>query len=389
MKLLDSYENIGKGKDSLRAAVETLTNMTAVYTCKSDDLELWTVKTFDEKSMQACIYKTRKASSKEMAFESFVDFENLTFLGADQDILNEMSGKNPLLIKAGKDVFFTSENIFQTLCQRAGTSAGETVKELHWQHRVARDQMHMSYMALHPCNIVFLYRYEGTVKKIFAAFTAYGYVPQKDLIDGIISGMEKDLGECEVSGYNVNHMSTKVYFEFPEQRDDFSSVYQLPETVTPGVILYTSDVGKSSVIAEGTYVIGKHSVLRTSAIAKEEHSKNASLGRFLEKMEKKIFREYTKLPERLAELITVDINSPQRAVDKAMKTIKSTLAPRSYEKLYEQINAAVGLTPCTAYDIYSAFLDVVDTYNDKYSEDKARKFSQSVIDIAFIDFRGL
>lgn len=397
MKILDNYETKGSGKAELYKALDDLSGITRMVNTRSDCLEMITVVKVDENGLANCF--VRKKLDKE-GFLCDKTIEIIDLSGYPDELVEEVKTVNPLLIRINGKLYFTSDSIWATLSQRAGTHVDKNTRLLHWQARDGRDQNYLAYLIAFPKDLVILYREENEIRKAFAAFASYGYVNQSEVIKKLVSEMEADnvgdsgirLGECEVSFFEVNNMHTKCMFEFPEKRDDFSKSYNLAETVTPGIEFYTSDVGESSVFVRGFFKVGKHERVFPEgfAISPKKHTKNCSAKGVIDECVQKIFSEYAILPEKMVTMVSEDILTPYVTMEKVLSKIgfMSIFGKKKFEGIRNQMQAAIGQTPCTAYDIFSVLLDFSDEVSEEYAENSKtiRQVQEAVMKVPYLDW---
>jgi len=188
----------------------------------------------------------------------------------------------------------------------------------------------------------------------------YSYIPQQNLIS-LIEAIGAKMKDMKFVNYEASNAITRCYIEFPEVGNDFKDAYGLPEVPVPGLYVYTSDAGEASFGATGTWRIGAHVVGRQ--IAKRVHKGKVSIEETIDNIDKKIFSEYKRVPERLCELLTIDILDPADTIKKVVnkcgfkKYIGAKLCKQLVKALVDEI---VPMYRYTAYDIALMITSIPD-----------------------------
>lgn len=279
-------------------------------------------------------------------------------------IIDEAERAVKTMVKKGKNqILFLSNHAFSTMSVRANAKGG-----------ILEDPMERDFVLAHQFgkkkDITLIVRKIGYIGKIFAMLSnKYNYLPQSllgEIIDKIIDGTE-DFGETECVYWNINHQIAEIYIEFPEKAEELSAVYGLKDVLIPGLYLSKSDVGDCSITARGTwrYSYG----ISTGQNFQRRHVGTVNSEDILTAVEEKIFSEYTKLPERMCELLTINITDPSLDLTKKRdqaanyKTIKDcfksvfkeiklvqTIGKRNEMELFESVCDEID--PSTAYTAY-------------------------------------
>lgn len=206
--------------------------------------------------------------------------------------------------------------------------------------------------------IRFMYRimhnYEDRVKVFAVLGKGYTRINQSVLID-MIEGMV-GVGKPEVKNWTVDQYFTKVQVDFPEIADDFSASYFTKDVITPGVLLRTSDSGKSAIAANACICIGSREAVPvcTDHVAKRHHGRCLA-DSIVNKVNLEIFRDYKQFPERLEELTKMNTPIPVdkgfKAALQAMKLDPATINEEVLSALQERLISSCPSTEMLPYDI--------------------------------------
>lgn len=150
-------------------------------------------------------------------------------------------------------------------------------------------------------------KYFEDKKKVFAILSEnYTEIPQMQtfaLIDKLIH--DGTMGEIRCSGWFINHDLTAIDIEFPDKAKEIAKSYGLPEDYVPGIRITTSDTGLCSFRVRGTWRI--HNSVSLFGEVSRRHSGDIDITKIFDEVEKNIFAEYVKIPERLCDLMMMDI----------------------------------------------------------------------------------
>lgn len=298
----------------------------------------------------------------------------------DSDMMGEMA-ESRLMLRIGKLYYPATDALLKTLCQRAGCGAGGDLIRCHDAVvQFHRDAAMSRYMGLSKKEMQIIIRADNGINKAFAAMTSrYALISQKKLFDEIIGILTAEMGGCDHVRYTVNNYLTTIYVEFPEKARDFSMVYKLPKEVIPGALIMTSDTGECSCSIYGTFRTGNYIQYAPAAVYKRAHTINATLAEIEKGIRKNIFRAYRELPQRLCELMTIDVTDPAETIRKVAQEIhmKKELGSQEAEKAIAVLTANVSSgTSYTAYDIAMWFMEL----GDEICGEAETNRSQTVVD---------
>jgi len=178
---------------------------------------------------------------------------------------------------------------------------------------------------------------ESGKQKVFAVMSEkYTIIPQKtiiSIIDKISKEAEADLGKTVISDWYIDHSVTRINLDFPEKAEEIAETYSMAESMVPGIMIETSDIGDCSLRLRGYFKIGSYTVYTKNEYVQihsgkfdEAEAVNAATG--------KIFPEYMSYPKKLVSLMAIDITDD--SMSSAMKIKKMT-------KAYKDVSKKIGL----------------------------------------------
>lgn len=393
--LLDSWEVTGNQFNELYEVLEYLSNSTQVLDTRTDVLGILTCKNPSEALGENGDSLNGYLHDKVGTYNKGISVDWLTKkYGATPALIDETINQSHMLFKLGEGYFFTTKSVLKTLCQRAGSAMGDFALRDEIKIRFHRDAGYVQYMSAVPSQCKVLYREDKGAKKAFAVFASrYRIIPQYPLIKYLVEGFEKEMGKAVLIHYIVNHFDTEIFIEFPEKTKDFQKVYSLPEDVIPGIRIHISDTGESSFIINGTLRMKNMTIYIPGAKYARAHTTKAEIDAITEAVEQKIFAEYTKIPERLVELLQIDLtaNKVQNLIPKVSRfcQIKETLGKKVEERMVENITGYINKkSSYTAYDIFMMFVEAGYELEDEYksNSDTITKIRSTFIQSAFYKY---
>jgi hypothetical protein len=204
---------------------------------------------------------------------------------------------------------------------------------------------------------------ENKVRKVIALRSEkYAYIPQMTMKD-IIEGFSEDLGTPTCKEWSITQSLTTVRLEFPKLAEDMATVYGLKDAIIPGVTLYTSDTGESSLSATGTFKIRGVTVYAEQY--KRKHSGAINAEKILGEIETSVFAKYTRFPEMLVELLGIDVCYPAIVIEDVLRQIDfasiagKRAASKLEEALIDELNPGVRYT---AYDLCMMIITLPERY---------------------------
>lgn len=302
-------------------------------------------------------------------------------------ILELEKSKMMFIIGDNKTPFLTTKKVLTTLSQRAGSKQGDFAMRDEKKIRFHRDAGYVAYLTTVRTQCQVLYRAygeHGEYQKIFAVFSdKYKMFPQYPIIKDLIERFVEEMGTAHIHECRIDNFNTDILLEFPEKAEDFNRVYQLPKNIIPGIHIHLSDTGDSSFVCDGTARLGYSYTYVPGATYQRAHTKNADIEDIFYEVEKRIFSEYTKVPERLVELLMIDIQRPGDLIPDIVKhcQFQTALNKTVSADIEAEMIATFGYTPTTAYEIATEFLEI----EKKYEEGKTNSNVLSKIRSAFMN----
>jgi len=180
----------------------------------------------------------------------------------------------------------------------------------------------------------------------------YEYIPQmvlKDAFNQICS----EFGAAKCDHWEVTHKLSECYVDFPDISNALSELYDLPDPLSTGIHFGTSDSGDSSIFMCGYWKCGTYHFI-DECCHRSQHKTSFQQEKFTEEAMRKVYSKFSVLPERLCQLLTMDIDDPEQELKSIWNQIDvpSILGKRYAKKLYPLLcNELVPSMRYTAYDI--------------------------------------
>lgn len=287
--------------------------------------------------------------------------------GNFRSLVNEMKNGIKTMLTCNRKTFFVSMIALDSLGRRSKFGGGRLLT-----HDLARN-INLAQGLESPSskkNATLIYREFQNVKKVFSVFSEkYAYIPQTVLIE-ILNILEiGPMGKMVCRDWEINHEISSIHIEFPEKADEFQQIYNLPDKYIPGLYLATSDTGHCSLTARTTWRIGG-SISHGFGIneddssgvkGKRKHMGNIDSEQFCEKADKEIFSKYSKLPERLCDLMTKDITNPSWNLNdkKDMRKNKEAIA-ETIKYVFKKIQMVASIGKGLEKQLFEALCDEID-----------------------------
>lgn len=198
----------------------------------------------------------------------------------------------------------------------------------------------------------------GTFKKdvlVAAHSKKYAYVPQT-ILNTLYNELALELGKGQGHLWEVTQALSFIYITLPQLAEEMAEVYGLPDAVVPGVYLATSDVGEASVTIRGFWKIRGNCICSGEELVRN-HRGDFNVEEFIAEAKKKIFSEFATVPNRLCELLKIDIKDPKAALKYALKgaNIVKAIGKKQSVQLTEDLFREIDpRRKYTAYDIAMA-----------------------------------
>lgn len=363
-KLLDKWSASGSDVESFNKAVKELSDATYVNVVRAGNLKLFSKAESDISSILSVfvldpndlweVDPTGALSLKRGKFKR-ESFEKVNA----EELVKEYENSTKLLIQTDGQTLFTSANLCPTFGLRTQMGGDATLtpsigRDIHFAERLKVNEDE---------EISLIIRKSNGIRKAFAALSGtYTYEPQTLMSDTLKRVSDGGvLGKMECHHWSLNNQIGEIFVEFPEKTAEISAIYDLEDELVPGLYIAKSDVGECSITIRATWRIGSSIIILDEL--KRKHSGKIDVEKIMEDVDKIVFSKYTKLPEKLCELMTVNITDP---------TWKKTLSTSKFESANKKaVNAAIksvfkqiGLVEATTKKIekqlYEALCDEID-----------------------------
>ena len=218
-------------------------------------------------------------------------------------LIDEMLENRTILYVNGK-YCLTSNFLDMTLYQRIGMHGKAMLN-----HTMLRNA-HIAELLQSAGTATAVMRTDGCTYKLCSLMSSkFKYINQGIIMD-IISGIDPDgeLGEPSCYKWEISNMGADVFLEFPEKAEEVKKTYKLKDDFIPGLLISKSDVGLGSVRISGCW--RKDNAFTIFDTVRKEHSGTFDINDVIDEAADRIFGNYTKLPERLCELMPIDITDP-------------------------------------------------------------------------------
>lgn len=369
----------GTDLSELEAVLKQLDDMTELIPMNMADIDLLSLR--PESSAERNALSFRRLSpldgtvrSAQLSLQSQQKRKTL------EPLLKETQATRLLLLHEGEK-YFTASSLASTMATRIG-SGGHNASRPSYK----RDAYFAELLGVEEGDVQLLVRSIGNIHKAFAMHSSqYTLVPQITMMD-IIRNIGHGLGKPVCKGWTVSHFCSEVRLEFPERAEDFAKVYGIDYSIIPGLKLYTSDVGRSSVCALGTWNFGDAVI--GSDIYTRKHRGMVDPGQILKEIDKKIFSKYERIPKALCELMQIHITDFGAVVDSVFRQIDlaEKIGKRRVDELKEIMESEYnpGLH-YTAYDIAKSILSLPVRVQGM-PKDIRKRFENGLIQAVYADY---
>lgn len=391
VKLMDTWRAFGNDIAELRNIMKSISNITEGVDISVDDIQFVSVTKEDDKSLNLVYTGNKNLLSDIAAMRSSRPKCKGGLLTEKQldskeymDLLGETLNETGLFLRdaAHKKTYFVSMNVLSKLSFYGcgGSFMTKPARELTTKSTVDRNNFAMAALMNSGVDgIKLIVRKTDGCQKVFSLTShKYAVIPQDVLLD-IYDEIEKEnlLGKMECKSWCVDHFFTQIAVTFPEKGEELRKLYKIQDDLVPGLILETSDTGDCSVIIRTGWFRGKNYILESEVSRK--HIGHVDVKRIVESVNS-VFDRYTRLPERLCELMLVDVTpkgidistpagqmSNREAIDKTIDMIfkELSLSVAITKKADEKIRPLVKsqfseYMAHTAYDIVLSLFSLGD-----------------------------
>lgn len=390
-ELLDQWHATGDQYDDFRKRILDITENTYTIPLRTSEMQLMSVITEESSDERIAlrVYTAAQCLTRKSPSVSNLSIEKCREKNMPDEFLEEIQQRAKLMLRLEDGhtrVLFTSNFLCRDLAARAKL-AGDAIYEPSEE----RDAYIMSRYVRKPCEAFAVVRKSnhvstGLFHKVFALPSGnYCYIPQTTVLD-IVDELETILGKKICEYWEMDHNLTRVWLSFPDKAKDISDVYGLPDPLIPGVLLETSDTGDCSlrVVATWKKASGARPMI---GVYQREHRGKFDCSAALDSIKNDLIPMYTKLPERLCELMTIDLKDPAAAIEKtiSMLGVAKQLGRRATESLSESLREELPVgVKMTGYDMAMLFMDLPC----RYAGEARHKdfFEKAAGRVAFLDF---
>lgn len=385
VKLTDSWVASGTEIADLRQVMNEISDCTKGIDVAVDDIQfVTTTKHPDLENALACIFTGDKNLLSEIAPQKRArpkcrgrilrkeELDSEDFMS----LLDETLNQTGLFLRdaAHGKWYFVSMNVLSKLSFYGcgGSFMTKPARELNTKSTVDRNNFAMAALMNSGVDkLKFIVRSCNGFSKVFALTSRkYAVIPQDVLLD-IYDQIEKEnlLGKTQCKSWKVDHFFTQIAITFPEKGEELRKLYNIPDRrLVPGLVLETSDTGECSVIIRTGWFIGSSYILESEVSRK--HIGKVDTKKIIESVNN-VFDRYTRLPERLCELMLInitptnaDVSTPagqianRKAIDDAVDmifrdlSISTAITKKSDEELRPLVKAQFSdSVSYSAYDV--------------------------------------
>jgi hypothetical protein len=330
---------------------------------------------------------------------SIIDKNELREKGATEELLKEIENQKILFFDADNNIILTGDTLDYV---QFGLS-GEFFCKPSFERDLA---IAKGFQQRKPVTLIC--RKKDGVKKIFALRSgSYTPIPNQNIFDVLdaVNG-DETLGQSEIVRWEISNRITRLWIKFPKVSKEINDIYCEIDELVPGLIIETSDTGDCSFRVQECWYFGSADIHHTSIARK--HSGDVDMVAFLKQCEKKIFTKFTKLPERLLDLLVLDLGVKYTDEAKSQKENKTR-----YEYYFKELSEYIGLVKAvgkkneisireqllneydgkrsfSAYDLVMSFMHLperVYTNDTRKQEIVVEKLKDVVFQTAFFDFK--
>lgn len=367
--LLDEWSASGTDFETFEKHVRMIDEATSVIPIETDDLTLLSLAGIKEGAIKLWTYNAEQSIDRQLPGLSKMSIDNIIKKGVTPEFLKDAL-KSKLLIRYENDIYFTPTWLSRDLGVRADLE-GDAV----YSATPERSAFFMHRYVTNPESAHMVVRSNildgGRVKKIIAMPSEkYRRIPQSILLD-VIAYLRKEMGKTECVRWSIEHGITQIWIEFPEKAEDVASIYKIPDSMVPGAMLETSDSGDCSFRVVATWRLKSMSYSRYNSYS-HQHKGNFDIKSLTSGVKNNLFDSYIKLPERMCELLCMEIADPMAMIDYIFEhcrvkkdTLKEHLGKRRIKALSEQLE--LEFSPdytYTAYDIVMRLMKLPTQYKE-------------------------
>ena len=399
--LTDNYTRSGEDLDKFRGEIQKLTESTKYIRTSTAELAIEKIAIPGSKKVvfQEINPDTVIAMEDAGVYDQEANKHEHPREKVNEDLFKEAVNGPGFLIRKDDSFLYISSNALSSLFARANLAGDEIFRPTF-----ARDVLLMQGMYFagigdrargrhkvrdrknnpedYNCTLVVRSVYENgkEIQKVFFVPTEkYAPVPLTVLSDVADAICDDDiLGRPEVKFWRVDHELAEIVITFPEKGEELKEVYKLPHAVIPGVLIRSSDTGKSCVDIKSVAFLEKGRRYMILETAKRKHAGIIDADEIIETADAIVLKNLRRLPETMMKLIERPVYEPtegkefsevenRKAVEKMVSDVlrKVKLSPVIGKKrelplknaIKAEINPSV---PYTHYDIAMMLMSIPD-----------------------------
>ena len=291
----------------------------------------------------------------------------LTLKGIEDDgdlkaVMDEIITSGTPILRIDGETYFLAEDSLFTLKTKVGLEQDAIEDENCYLERNAFIQKRLmtSKKALK-----FVVREEGDLKKAFA-FHTQQYLPMGDeYILETLEAVQTSIGPMEVGRWEISQNLTEIFVTFPEKAKEIADTYHLTDYI-PGLKFDNSQTGYHCFSAQMVWMRPDGRWIGAKEVAANHRGAKVRLEPFFTKIKDEVFKDYTRLPEVLCNLMDVvvakagDRVAASKYIVKLLNAVKAkkVIGVGHFGELREAILAELDFSEdVTAYDIVTRIFD--------------------------------
>lgn len=359
--LLDTYERKGTDLTVLKSLLTEMDKHSYAITVPYRNIEIYHVMSsineqkpdgtlvkvpvntkeeiFETKQIRAYVFKpgdlfTYSSAGYVALKRAKINIKNIIAHPEADAIIDEILATKTL-IRIGKCFCLTSDTLDTTLYQRVDMK-GKAFTE----HSFIRN-LHVADLLDKDESATAIVRGDKGVYKLYSLLSSkFCYISQK-LVSQIVEEIDPmhTMGKPVCNHWTLNNSYADVFVEFPEKAEELRKTYGISKDLVPGILISKSDIGFCAITIKGTWRY-KNSISVFETVSKK-HSGKFDVCDIIDDAKKKIFGKYTVLPERLCELMLINITDPvwktTLKVDDA-RDLNKTACVDYLKKIFKEIN---------------------------------------------------
>jgi hypothetical protein len=399
INLKDNWEMSGKNFDEFVEVVSELTRITKHRKTSTAEINLLLPGYVNKNVARMQILEHSVLNSFESTMSIEVENDFRLEKDYDKELYDESTTQTGFMLLEHGQPFYISRNALPSIYARAsiggdGMYAPSLARNVFLGHSLykkgigecgnGRHEARRTFANPDDQNCTLVYREikDGShvYRKIFFVPTEkYSPVPLM-VVPEIAERICDDdvMGEPEVKYWFVNHDLVETCIVFPEIAEETADAYKnLPDQVLPGIMLRSSDTGKSCVDVKAVAFIGKSRHYITLETKKRKHTGDVDVDCLVEEANEVILENVRTLPSLLASMtenVIYEAGSGKAAFAKVRLAISKTIRHCGLTKIIgkkreKELKLALiaELNPdrdYTEYDVAAMIMKIGDRISD-------------------------